>query len=119
MRQNANVGRHSVRYLGLAGFAVFVWVLLVAGELLEKSLDAAKSGTPSKGAHVLPVPVIISWALISIAYVVDSRGSSHGPVSYVAFWVVALLLSALALYAVWGCIYAFIGLRAHRRHRVA
>lgn len=107
-----------MRYLGLAAFAVFIWVLLVVGELLEKSLDAAKSGTQSKGAHVLPVPVLISWALISIAYLVDSRGSSRGPVSYVAFWVVALLLSALALYAAWGCIYALVGLRAHRRHRV-
>lgn len=94
-----NVGRHSVRYLGLAAFAVFVWLLLVVAELLGKSLDAARSGTQPRGTHVFPAPVLIAWAFISIAYVIDSRGNSQGPVSYVAFWVVALLLSALALYA--------------------
>ena len=106
-----------MRYFGLAAFAVFVWVLLVLGELLEKSLDAAKSGTQPRGTHVFPVPVLIAWAFVSIAYVIDSRGSSSGPVSYVAFWVVALLLCALALYAAWGCICVLLGLRAHRRHR--
>jgi cobalamin synthase len=107
-----------VRYLGLAAFAVFVWVLLVVSELLGKSLDATRSGTISSGAHLFPAPVLIAWALVSIAYVVDSRGSSRGPVSYVAFWVVAVLLSAFALYAAWWCICSLVGLRALRRHRV-
>ena len=107
-----------MRYLGLAAFGLLVWVLLVMAEMLGKSLDAARSGTEPSGTHVFPVPVLISWALVSIAYVIDSRGSSRGPVSYYGFWVVALLLSALAIYAAGWCIYSLVALRAHRRHTV-
>jgi hypothetical protein len=84
-------------------------------EILGNSLDAARSGTEPRGTSVFPVPVLISWALVSIAYVVDSRGSSGGPVSYWGFWVVALLLLALALYAAAWCLYSFVALRAYRR----
>lgn len=107
-----------MRYLALAALGVLVWLLLVISEMLGKSLDAARSGTKPGGTYIFPVPVIISWALVAIAYVVDSRGSSHGPVSSFGFWLVALLLSALAIYAAGWCIYSLVALRAHRRHTV-
>jgi len=106
-----------MRYLGLAALAIPVWLLFVLGEVLGKSVEAAKSNSEPRGTHLFPAPVIISWALVALAYISDSRWFSQEPSTHQGFWLVFSLLIALAVYAAAFCIHSALALRAYRRQQ--
>jgi len=105
-----------MRYLILAVLVIPVWILSVAAELLGKSVQAAKTNTEPRGAHLFPAPVIVFWAVIGVAYTSDSNWFSQEPFVYNGFWFVSVLLMAFALYASGCCIHDALALRALRRH---
>jgi hypothetical protein len=87
-----------------------MWVLILAAEVAQKSLAAARKGKPAGGTSILE-GFMLGWALTGIAFAWDNSELVGPKLPPYGFWVVFVLHAGFGSWALIYFVYATVTLR--------